>query len=50
MRTGEKLSVEAKALSPIKIPKSAYYGIAASTNKAIFCLITRYVKVESKWF
>jgi hypothetical protein len=43
-----KLSLEAKVLSPMKIPKSAYYGIAASANKAIFCLVTRYVKI-AQW-
>jgi hypothetical protein len=45
VRTGVNLSLEAKVLNPIKIPKSAYYGIAASANKAIFCLVTRYVKI-----
>jgi hypothetical protein len=45
VRMGVNLSLEAEVLNPIKIPKSAYYGIAASTNKAIFCLVTRYVKI-----
>jgi hypothetical protein len=45
VRMGVNLSLEAQALSPIKIPKSAYYGIAASTNKAIFCVVTRYFKI-----
>lgn len=46
VRTGVNLSLEAKVLSPIRIPKSAYYGIAASANKAIFCLVTWYVKID----
>jgi hypothetical protein len=50
VRTGVDLRLEAEVLSPIKIPKSAYYGIAASTNKAIFCLVTRYRKMQSKGF
>ncbi|PNF28018.1 hypothetical protein B7P43_G13849 [Cryptotermes secundus] len=46
VKTGVNLSLEAKVLSPIKIPKSAYYGITASANKAIFCLVTRYVRID----
>jgi hypothetical protein len=31
------------------VPKSAYYGITASHNKAIFCLVTRYTLL-CLWF
>lgn len=50
VRTGVNLSLEAKVLGSIKVPKSAYYGIAASANKAIFCLVTRYVKIDQLGF
>jgi hypothetical protein len=41
IRTGSELRMETQVLNSIKMPKSAYYGIAASANKAVFCLVTR---------
>jgi hypothetical protein len=40
-RMGMEITLKMEVLNSIKVPKSAYYGITASPNKAIFCLITR---------
>ncbi|XP_021915507.1 uncharacterized protein LOC110827800 isoform X2 [Zootermopsis nevadensis] len=42
VRNGSLLKLEEQVLSSFKVPKSAYYGIAASSNKAIFCLVTSF--------
>jgi hypothetical protein len=42
VRMGLEITLQSQVLNSIKVPKSAYYGITASHNKAIFCLVTRY--------
>ncbi|KAJ9574096.1 hypothetical protein L9F63_008510 [Diploptera punctata] len=39
-RTGKELDMKVQTLNTIIVPKSAYYGICSSANRAIFCLVT----------
>jgi len=43
LRMGMEITLQTQVLNSIKVPKSAYYGITASHNKVIFCLVTRYI-------
>ena len=43
VRMGTEITLQSQVLNSIKVPKSAYYGITASHNKAIFCIVTRYI-------
>ncbi|XP_069705705.1 general transcription factor 3C polypeptide 4 isoform X1 [Periplaneta americana] len=40
VRSGKELRLEVQLLNSVKVPHSAYYGLAASPNRAIFCMVT----------